>query len=127
MVPQGSTLFNAAYFDSLIAAIDSVESPVELQGLVDDAAGAITPVQAAITAQLAKVAPLAALLSPPSSPDAAVTWISSFITNFLTPLAAPAITLPAQAALLTTKSAEVAAAVARARDRIPGCTVTTPF
>lgn len=127
MNPQGSQIVNTEVFDRLIASIDAVDSPVELQSLVDDAAGAITPVQAAITAQLAKVAPLAALLSPPASPDAVVTWVGNFITDFLTPLAAPAVTLPAQAALLTSKSAEVAAAVDRARARIPGCTVTAPF
>jgi hypothetical protein len=117
---------NTTYVDKLIEQIDATNSPVELQTLVDRGAGSLSPVKESIAAQKAKYGSMAALATPPTSPTAAVTWITNYIESVLKPMMAPAVTLPAQEVQLTAKVAELGAAVARAKDRIPDCDVTMP-
>lgn len=126
-IPQGSVPFNGERIDRLTASIDAAKSPAEVQALVDEAAASLAPVKASITSQLAKLSPMAALLDPPTSPDRAVTWISDFITGYLQPMIAPTVTYPLQMAQITQKTADLAAAVDRARARIPNCDVTVPI
>lgn len=119
-------LLNLTATDKLIEAIDSAETPVELQALANRSTEALAPVKAGINAQIEKYAPLVALATPPDSPAAAVTWITNFINDYLQQMIAPALTLPLQSAELIAKQAEVVAAVERANQRIPNCNVTVP-
>jgi hypothetical protein len=126
-VPQGSTPFNTEYFTSATNRINAAKSCVELQALVTDVFGSLASVQAAITAQLAAVEPILALLTPPASnPGAIVTWLESFITDFLTPYTKPAVTCAAQLALLTAQIAALTSAITSAQAKFTSCSITVP-
>jgi hypothetical protein len=126
-VPQGSTNFNVAYFASLTNRINAALSCAELQSIVDNEFPSIQGVKDSITAQIALIAPILALLTAPAAnPTAIVTWLSTFITSFLTPYVVPYTTMAAQQTALLAQIAAIEAAVTSAQAKFPSCTFPLP-
>lgn len=125
--PQGSEIFNVAYFTSLIDRINTAYSCAELQAIVTESMASIQGVETAIGAQLAQLNPILALLTPPgANPTAIVTWLTTFITAFLTPYVKPIATMTAQLAQLTIQIAALTAAITSAQSRFANCTISIP-
>lgn len=126
MQPQGLSAFNKAYFDALTIRINAITDCSELQAAVNDAFGAIQAQSDAITAQMATIAPMLALLKPPTSLAAIISWLSTFITSFLTPYLKPYITYAVQVAELAAAIAALTEAVRHASLHITTCTISVP-
>ena len=106
--------------DSTVKAIDSVATPADLQAVVDKAFNSLSGAKQGIEAELAHIAPLIALLSPPTTLSAIVTWIGSFITGVIEPMVLSQASLNLQRVELTTSVAKLTDAVARAEARVGG-------
>src|SRR5471032_1008985 len=127
MNPQGSQLVNAAYFHNLTNSIQAAQSCTQLQDLVTEAFASLGALKAGINAELASLQPLLALLAIPSAnPAAIVTWISNFISAYLTPMVKPTITYAAQLAELTALIASLASAISDAEKRFSSCSISIP-
>lgn len=127
MQPQGSSVIDTAYFTNLTGQIHATNSCSELQALVAQAFASIQAGQSAIQAELASLAPILALLEPPSAnPGAIVSWITNLISGVLTPMTKPSITYAAQLAAQAGQIASVLSAIEAAASRIGSCTVTPP-
>jgi hypothetical protein len=93
-------LLNSAVFNALGIQIQNCSTQNELQTLVNTVFQDISTLESTMNSQLNYLAPIAALLTPPTSPTDAVTWITSYITDVLTPMYQPYITQTAQLAAL---------------------------
>lgn len=122
MSKQGESIINDSYFDSVVDRINGCLNCEQLEAAAGEALEAIQSQQAAIAEQLAKIAPMLALLSPPGSPTAVITWIKDFIEAYLTPSLKPSINYSLQLAQLTAKIAAVSSAISSASGRI-GCSL----
>jgi hypothetical protein len=98
---------NTQWFTQLQAQINAYSAslshdvPPELQAMINEAYGDIALVQSTIQSQLAFLGPLEALLTAPEADlTKIVTWISNYITSVLTPLYAPFAKLSAQVSAL---------------------------
>ena len=124
MVPQGSTLLNTEYFDNLIETANNIQTCAELQLVANEAMASLGAVKEALNDEIAKLAPILALLTAPGvNLGQVVTWITNFIDGVLRPMYEPYITYEAQLILLTAKIAELTAALNDAAARIPHCTI----
>ena len=127
MIPQGSTLINTDHFVNLTASVNACESCAQLQSLTNDAFASMNAIKAGIQTELAALAPILALLSPPSaSPGAIVSWITGFISGTLTPMVKPTITYAAQLSATLTQIANVTAAIEAAAARLTSCSIVVP-
>ena len=127
MNPQGSQLLNTSYFSNLTSSINSAQSCAHLQDLVAEAADSLSAMKSGITAELAALQPLLALLTPPSvNPAAIVTWIENLISGYLTPMARPTITYAAQLAEMEQQIASLTAAISSMSGQFPSCSVSMP-
>lgn len=127
MTPQGSSIINTEYFDNLIQSVENVQTCEELQKIASDAMATIGAVNGAITEEMAKLAPILALLTAPGANlTQIVTWITSLINGVLRPMYEPYITYQAQIVALTAKVAQLTSAINDAKSRIPHCSFTTP-
>jgi hypothetical protein len=126
MQPQGSAIINAAYYTSLTNAVNKAGSCAELQQITNTIMQSLEAELAAVAAQQALLAPIAALLSPPSSPTDVVTWVTSFITNVLVVQYKPYITYASQLTATAAAIVTLTAAINNAASRFPSCTITTP-
>ena len=120
-------LVNTEYFQALTDQVNACQSCAELQALSTKALTSLNDQLAAVNAQIAALAPMQALLSPPSAnPAAIVGWITSLIDDYLTPQLAPYITLQAQLPALTLATADILSAINNKAATFPDCTVTPP-
>ena len=124
-------ILNDDYFNNLILQIDAAITPEELQAIVNQAFADLQTLESTITSQLSYLEPIEALLTAPSANLAAiVTWITSFITEVLTPIYKPYITMTAQLAALATQIAELTAAIKSAEASLavefPSISITIP-
>lgn len=126
MQGQGQIPFNKAYFDALSARVNRTTDCSELQALVAEAFASIQAQSDAITAQLAALTPMLALLNVPTSLGAVISWVGNFITSFLQPYLKPQITYAQQLTELAAAIAELTAAIQHAAGNIEFCTVTVP-
>lgn len=125
MTPQGSTIIDTAYFTALTASISAANSCSELQVLVSEVSASLAAVESGINAELAAIAPILALLTvPDASLSAIIGWLTSYISNVLTPLVKPNITYAAQLAATAVQITELTAAIAAAASRFPSCSVS---
>lgn len=125
-LPSCFSLLNADYFSNIQTNIGACKTGAELQALVNDVFASISLLESTITSQIAFLGPIEALLTPPtSSLGSIVTWITSFITDYLTPMLKPyaiyASQLTALAAEVTTLTAAITAAAANL-----GVSITIP-
>lgn len=126
MIAQGSTLLNTAMLNSLTTRVNRAGSCAELQALATEAMESLIAVKGGMTAQLALLAPILALLTAPTSPTEVITWVADFITSFLTPYVVPYATVTAQLAELTTQVATLAAAMESKAAAFESCALTIP-
>lgn len=127
MLPQGTLPVNLDYFTSLQKRIDGVASCEELQALTAEAFESINASLAGVTAQLALLEPILALLEAPGANlSSLVTWITTFITSFITPYVRPYTIYAAQLAEISTQLAAVADAITSKSIDFPSCSVTIP-
>jgi hypothetical protein len=125
-LPACSTDLNTEWFAAITAQINSVSSAAELQALVNEVYGTIALLNSTIESQLTYLAPLAALLTPPTDLTSVITWITGMIT-FLTEQYAPVAKMTAQLAAIVTEVASLTAAVeSTAALKFPGVTIVIP-
>lgn len=123
MIPQGTSLIDTSYFDSLTAQVNGIQGTgacEEVQDIVDAAAASINAELTAIRAQIAKLLPATSL--PSANLGSIVTWI----TNFAAPLITAYNNLIATEAAVLSAVANLEAAVAAAAARLTSCTITIP-
>jgi hypothetical protein len=127
MIPQGSQLVNLTHFANLTNSINAANSCEELQVLVTEAFASLSSIEAGMKAELAALTPILALLSPPSANlGAIVTWISSFVSEFMTPMVKPTITYAAQLAQLAAQIAALTSAIESMSVKFPSCSIAIP-
>ena len=127
MTPQGSQLLNTTQIANLTTSVNSASSCAELQELVTQAFASLGAIKEGINSELATLTPMLALLSPPSaSPSTIVTWLTSFINDFLTPQMKPSITYAAQLTELATQITSLTSAINTASSKFPGCSISIP-
>lgn len=118
---------NTEYYQNLTARINGVNSCAALQDVASEALTALAQQQQVITEQIAAIQPILSLLSPPSANlGNIVTWITNFISKFLTPQIQPYYTYQAQLVALSAQLAQVTDAINSAKLKFPNCTITTP-
>jgi hypothetical protein len=107
-----------AWFTQLQARIAVVQTPEELQAIVNEAFHTIALLQSTIASQLAYVEAVEALLTAPINPTEVITWIGNFITSFLTPYVKPLVNLAAQVTALEAEVATLTTAITTAEARL---------
>lgn len=116
---EGTELIAEQYIDALIARINAALNLSDLQQAVEDGVQPITGQLEVIAWEIQMLAPLLALLNPPTiDPTKIVTWITDFIAAQIAPQVAAYHKHVAQLAALTAKVAQIESAVERARERI---------
>lgn len=126
MVPQGSVLLNTQVFASLTARINAAQTCAELQAATTEALDSLIAIKAAITAQIALLAPILALLTAPTNPTALITWVGNFITSFLTPYVVPHATYLIQLTDMAAQVTSLVSAITAKEAAFAGCTITIP-
>jgi hypothetical protein len=125
MQPQGTAATDTDYFTALTARINAINGCAELQAVVNEVMASVQAEKNAIEAQLEALAPILALLSPPSI-DTIVSWAENLITAVLTPMYRPATTYATQLVQLATAVAGLATAIENAAARLESCTISVP-
>lgn len=130
MIPQGSSIIDTKYIDSLVKSINNVQTPVELQKLVTESFASISAVKASLQTQLDSLTPILALLTPPGNLGQILSWAQNFITHIITPMVKPTITIASQITETLAAIAALTAAITAATDRIrhlhPNISITIP-
>lgn len=118
---------NLDYFEGLKKSIEGCASCEQLQEVTAETFESVTATMTSMTEQLAALQPLLALLEPPTAnPAQIVTWITDFITGYLTPQLKPVISLPIQFAAITAQMAELPAIIAAKAEQFESCSVPIP-
>jgi hypothetical protein len=119
--------FDAAYFNKLAERIDHINGCGELQECVDEAFAAIQHQFDDITANLAVLQPLLALLTLSITDlPGVINAVKSIITNLVTPYVKPYLLYVAQIVELTTAVTNLTTAIENAAGRITSCSITIP-
>ena len=127
MIPQGTTILNTEIFTNLTAAAQAAPTCAALQSVTDSAFASLNALDGAMSEEYAALEPILALLTAPAAnPSAIVTWITNFISAFLTPIAKPAINYPTQVTEFLSQKAALEAAIEAAAAALPSCTITIP-
>lgn len=126
MNPQGTAPINTSYYTAMTTRVNAAKSCGELQALAKQLMDSLNAESGALTAQLAFLQPLEALLSAPTDLPKLLTWVSTFINTVLRPMYAPYLTLVAQLPLREAAVAELLAAIAAKAASFDSCTVTPP-
>ena len=126
-VGSGSVL-NTEYFNNIISQFGAVQNCAVLQAEVDQIWAGLQSQVNDINAQVAVLLPIISLLTAPGLDlGAIVTWITNFISAFLTPYAIPYTNYATQLTALIAQIATLTTAVNDAAARIGGsCTITIP-
>lgn len=118
---------NDKYFDDLVARIDAVDQPAQLQALVDQTVPSFQAQKDQITAQIDKLAPFLALATiPAANPAAIVTWITDFVTASVAPQVEAHANQVAQLAQTSAQIGRVTTALENAKERL-GSDITIPI
>ena len=104
---------NTAIFDALGKRIDAAGTPEELATVQADISAAMEALKGQIDGKIAELAPL---MEPPSSPVAAVTWIK----NYIEVLAKPYQTYVEQAATVAAQSSALSAKITARAGQLGG-------
>ena len=126
MTPQGSNLIDVEYFNNMTRAINAASTCEELQALVDESFKSLASTKKAIQEELAKIAPMLALLTPPTSLGAIISWVKTFITSYLTPMVKPYLTYASQLTAMLAQIAALTAAIENAAKRLTSCQIKIP-
>lgn len=125
MQAQGTGPLDTDYFVALTARINAINVCADLQVAVDDVMASIQAEKDAIEAQLEALAPILALLNPPSL-DEIVSWVANFITAVLGPIYLPYAKYGEELAQLATQITSLVTAIENAAARIESCSITVP-
>lgn len=107
--------------------VNSVRAPEQLAEVVSQLNDEISPISAAITAEIAKLNPYLALLSLPSpDPASIVSWLGNLLTATVAPQIAAATRLAVDAAALTVAVGSLTAAISAKASEIGSVTVELP-
>lgn len=118
---------NTEYFEGLQKSIEGCASCEQLTEVVNEAFASVGDTITSMTDQLAALEPLMALLEPPAAnPAEIVTWLTDFITGYLTPQLKPVINLPIQLAQISAQMAELPALIEAKMAQFPSCSVPIP-
>lgn len=118
---------NTEYYTNLTKRINGVNSCAALQDVASEALAALAEQQASVTKQIEELAPILALLTPPSANlGRIVTWITDFINGFLKIQIKPYYAYQIQLVELSTQIAQVMDAINSAKLKFPNCTITPP-
>lgn len=115
---------NPAYFADLTEKVNNAQTCAELQAASAQIMDALNAQVSVIEAQITALGPLAALLSAPTSPTAAVTWITNFISAQIAPQYAAVAKYTAQVTQLATEISNLTGAIEAAASRIGNCSVS---
>lgn len=125
-IPTGDPV-NMAYFDSVMARIESCGSCADIQAALDDATGIVQAQLDSLADRMAMLQPYLALLSPPGAdPGAIVSFLTDMITAQIKPMVEPLTIIPLQIAAYAQLPAKFAAAADAAKARLPSCEITPP-
>lgn len=118
---------NVEYFEGLQKSIEGCASCEQLTEVVNESFASVASTMESMTAELERLQPLLALLSPPgSNPAQIVTWITDFITGYLEPQLKPVINLPIQLAQISAQMAALPALIEAKMAQFPSCSVPIP-
>lgn len=118
---------NLDYFEGLKKSIEGCASCEQLQEVTAETFASVTATMESMTAQLEQLQPLLALLEPPGANlSQLATWITDFITGYLTPQLKPVIALPVQFAAITAQMAELPEIIAAKAAQFESCSVPIP-
>lgn len=131
MLPQGFSILNISHFNSVKKRVDGVGSCDDLQALINEVMATVQAEANAITAQMAALAPILALLSiNPTDLKSVVKFLQGLITAILLPLVKPylnyVIQVPAMGLQITALLAEFQAAIDRIKSLGIDCNVSIP-
>lgn len=126
MNPQGTGLINVSQYTALTDKVEAASSCKELQATATKILESLNAENAAIQDQIDKLAPLAALLDPPTTPEEVIDWISGLITGLIGPLAAPALVYPSQLAARTVAIADLVNVINKKASTFSDCSITLP-
>lgn len=124
-LPACFPVLNLAFYLNLIKSVNAATTQDGLQALVDKAFADISQQQSTITSQIAFVAPVEALLTPPTDLPSLITFAGNLVTGVLTPLFKPEAVLIARGAAITAEVATLTAAIAEAAS-LKGFEITIP-
>lgn len=123
--PPCFDLLNLEYFTNLTLQINATESEIGLQVLVNTVFADLSVLESTITSQLAFLAPINVLLTPPGANFSdIINWITGMI-GVLTLMYQPFITMTAQLPALTIQIAALTAAI-EAQATLKGFSITIP-
>ena len=114
---------SAQYFENLATQISDCQSCAQLQALAASSVESIGAMISGLTAQLAPLEALQALLEIPTGPDDVVTWVAGFITDYLTPQFSVLIKLQAQLIELNLGLTATVAAIAEKASEFTDCSI----
>lgn len=118
---------NIEYFQGLTRSVEGCATCEQLQEVVTESFESVTEVMTSMTAQLEALQPLLALLEPPSAnPAQIVTWLTDFISLYLTPQVRPVLTLPVQMAAIAAQMAQLQSVIATKMAQFDSCSVSIP-
>jgi phage gp45-like len=124
---DGAELVNAQYFTNLTNRVNALETCADLQALAAKELASLSGIKQAIDAELARLAPYAALLTAPgASPSAIVTWITNFISAELEPKYQASLSYAAQLTALTTAVTNLTTAIEQKAAQFESCTLSLP-
>ena len=126
MNPQGSSIINTEQIDSLKARVESCNTCEQLQEVTTSVMETIEAEKDAVVAQIAKLAPVAALLDVPTDPQKVIDWITGFINDFLKPMLTPSTTYQLQLAAITAASVDLIDTINKKKDEIASCSIDFP-
>lgn len=118
---------NVEYFEGLQRSIEGCASCEQLQAVVDESFASVSATMESMTAELARLQPLLALLTAPgANPAQIVTWITDYIDGVLRPMLGPALTIPVQLAAITAQMAELPPLITAKMAQFESCSVPIP-
>lgn len=120
------TLINTEYYAQVIKQIDDVTSCSQLQAATNQVVTDIQKQIDVITAQVEKIAPLAALLEAPTSPDDVIEWIKGLIDGVIKPLVEPALTYESQLAALVLQLGQIINKINEKKNDFDNCEIVQP-
>jgi hypothetical protein len=124
--PQGSSLIDTAYFDSLTAQINAINVCSELQAVVNEAFSTLQNEKNAIEAQIEALLPALALLELPTDLGSVISWIGNLVTGLINPIVLPYTNYAAQLIAQAEAIANLVTAIENAASRIESCSITVP-
>jgi hypothetical protein len=115
---------NIEYYTQLKARIEGCSSCDSLKAVAAEALSAIAAQQQAIQDQINALQPMLALITPPTSLNAIISWVGNFINAFIKPVTKPYTVYISQLTLLAAELAEISSAIQNASIKFPNCSIT---